>query len=140
VGYWEGRYNVVLSAFSGSSTQIEAEAGVLSGGAGVGSSNTGFTGSGYVDYPGTTGDNVYTEVSFNNPTATNNATISIRYAMGRAGNRPLNLSINGGTPIKVDFPSTGGWTTPMSICQRVILRFDCLPLQVAKEEILIDLL
>ncbi len=105
-----GRYNVILSAFEQTSNiSIEAELGTNHGGVINGNSNGSFSGSGYVDFPSETGDDVYVELQFENSQATSNGTLSIRYAMGAGGSRPLNLSINGGAPKRVEFPSTGGW-------------------------------
>ena len=39
------------------------------------------------------------------------ATLTFRYANGTAADRPLAVSVNGGPPVTVAFPSTGVWTT-----------------------------
>ncbi len=105
-----GRYNAKVTAFEQTSTiLLEAESGVSRGGVTGGNSNDSFSGKGYADFPNGRGANVYVEVKFQNSRATDNASLSIRYAMGAGGSRPLNLSINGGRPIKVEFPSTGSW-------------------------------
>ncbi|KAA1247730.1 RICIN domain-containing protein [Aquimarina sp. RZ0] len=105
-----GRYNVVLSAFGNETIVIEVEDGEGKGGVRTGSSNTGYSGSGYHDFPSSTGANVFSEVKFNAATRITGE-LRIRYAMGASGNRPLNLSINDGVNRKVDFLSTGSWST-----------------------------
>lgn len=47
--------------------------------------------------------------------AATGAALGIRYANGQANgqttNRPLAVSVNGGAPVTVNFPGTGGWDT-----------------------------
>lgn len=91
----------------GSTVVYQAEDADRSGPA-VATNNSGYTGSGFIDYINNTNDwlewTVHTTVS-------GNYNIGFRYALG-SGSRPLRCSINGTviTP-DIDFPATGNWTT-----------------------------
>ncbi|MEU5978675.1 PQQ-dependent sugar dehydrogenase [Streptomyces sp. NPDC047315] len=87
--------------------RYEAESASISQGA-VESNHAGFSGAGFVNYTNVAGS--YVEFTVN-AAAAGNATLAIRFANGTTGNRPLNLSVNGGAaPTGVDFQPTNGWT------------------------------
>jgi alpha-D-xyloside xylohydrolase len=112
---WNGATHV-LSVYAGSfapdakvtleRARYEAEAATLSGPV-AHSDNAGYSGSGYADYQNLTGD--YVEFSVNAARA-DTYTLLFRYANG-AGDRPLEVHVNGGAAQIVSFPSTGSWTT-----------------------------
>lgn len=103
-----GRYPVALHATE-ILTTFEAEDAELSGGVSVSAINAGYTGTGFADYPGNTGADVYVRWTV---TAQSAVTVNLqfRYANGGSVNRPLNLIVNGGPPSLVDFPGTADWT------------------------------
>jgi hypothetical protein len=75
----------------------------------VATNHTGFTGTGFVDYANTAGGFVeWTGVS---RAAAGSTRLTVRYANGSTANRPLAVSVNGGAPVAVNFPSTGSWNT-----------------------------
>ena len=74
--------------------------------------NAGFSGTGYMDY----GNNFEEYIQWDNINIpVNNGpdtfTLTFRYANGGISNRPLNLTVNGGSPIRLSFPPTGSWTS-----------------------------
>ncbi|MFI1092569.1 CBM35 domain-containing protein [Streptomyces sp. NPDC020917] len=83
----------------------QAEDAALSG-AVVGTGQSGFTGTGYADYQNADGD--YVEWTVDAPAA-GTYTLQFRYANASA-DRPLAISVNGGAPSSLSFPSTGSWT------------------------------
>jgi subtilase family serine protease len=86
---------------------FEAEGARLSN-ATVATNHTGFTGSGFVDYANAVGSFVEWTVA---RTTAGSAKLTIRYANGTTSNRPMNISVNGGAPVSVNFPGTGSWNT-----------------------------
>ncbi len=105
-----GRYPVTLKALQTISpdTIFEAEQADLSGGVNIATTHAPFSGNGYVDYPGATGEEV--KVVWELQTESVRAvSIEIFYANGGNFNRPLHLVLNNGLPIQVNFPPTGGW-------------------------------
>jgi hypothetical protein len=84
---------------------FEAEDATVSQGT-VDTQHPGFSGRGYVNYLAVAGS--YVEWSV--PLA-DNATVILqfRFANGTTPNRPMDISTNGGPPVPVDFPGTGGW-------------------------------
>jgi alpha-L-fucosidase len=90
---------------------FEAEDATLSQAA-VATNHTGFSGTGFVDYVNTTGSYVEWKVTVD---AATTAALGIRYANGQASgqtvNRPMAISVNGGPPVTVNFPGSGGWDT-----------------------------
>jgi hypothetical protein len=92
-------------------THYEAEDATLSQ-ASVATNHTGYTGTGFVDYVNTIGSYVQFSVT---ASQAGTATLTFRYANGVASgasvNRPMNLSVNGGTAVLVNYPSTGDWNT-----------------------------
>ncbi|MEP6595153.1 MAG: choice-of-anchor D domain-containing protein [Ginsengibacter sp.] len=99
--------NNVKPATSQSGT-LEAEQALLSG-AVVGSTQTGYTGSGYADYVNASGD--YIEWTVNATTA-GSFSLKFRYANGGTTNRPLQLKVNG-TVVNASlaFNPSGSWAT-----------------------------
>jgi alpha-L-fucosidase len=86
----------------------EAENATLSQ-ATVATNHTGFSGSGFVDYTNVTGSFVeWTNVT---ASAAGNVTLKFRYANGTTTNRPMAISVNGGSPVTVNFNGTGSWDT-----------------------------
>src|SRR5450631_1539867 len=78
-------------------------------GASLNSGNSGYTGIGYANFNAATGDYVEFPV-IANPAGT--YPITFRYANGSAGDRPLQLSVNGVVAIgSLSVPVTGSWTT-----------------------------
>lgn len=111
----QGRHDVCVKVFRKTTTSstnniLEAETGTYTGGVTTSSDNGGYSGDGYADFPGEQGDNVYLEWSVQIDEAIT-TDITLRYANGGATARPLNLTVNGGSQIKIDFSSTSGWTT-----------------------------
>jgi uncharacterized delta-60 repeat protein len=97
--------HLVVTANAGT---LEAEDAVVSG-AVVASAQPGYEGSGYGDYLHPSGDYIEWAVD-----AANAGTVSLkfRYANGSAGNRPLQLTVNGiVVNANLAFPPTGSWTT-----------------------------
>ncbi|MFI6600337.1 CBM35 domain-containing protein [Nonomuraea sp. NPDC050536] len=88
------------------SSVYQAESATLSQ-ASVASNHTGFTGSGFVDYVNTSGG--YVEWTITSPSA-GRATLTLRYANGTTGDRPLDLAVNG-TVTAQAFPPTANWDT-----------------------------
>ena len=89
---------------------FEAESAALTGGVATVSANGGYSGTGYADFPGGTGSGVAVTWTVTSAAATH-AYLSFRYANGGGANRPLNLVVNGGSPVTLPFPSLGGWGT-----------------------------
>jgi hypothetical protein len=89
-------------------TIYEAEDATLSGPS-VANQWTGFSGTGYADYNNATGD--YVEFALNAGSA-GTYPIAFRYANGSAGDRPLELRVNGAIVAgSLSFPPSGAWTT-----------------------------
>ncbi len=85
----------------------EMEDGTMSS-AQIASNHAGYTGTGFVDYNGSTG--AYVELTVNVSTG-GSYDLSYRYALG-SGNRPLEIKVNGQVvDSSLDFTGTGGWTT-----------------------------
>jgi alpha-L-fucosidase len=72
------------------------------------SDHTGFSGTGFVNYANEVGS--YVEVTVPDAQA-GPATLTLRYANGTTANRPLAVSVNGGSPATVAAGGTGAWTT-----------------------------
>jgi uncharacterized protein DUF4394/carbohydrate binding protein with CBM35 domain len=88
-------------------TRYEAENGTVGGGSRVDAVNTGFTGTGYVNFTdGAAGGSVRIDVNQAGP-----QTIIFRYANGSAANRPCNVTVNGTLVGTVAFPPTGSFST-----------------------------
>ena len=86
----------------------------------VGSENAGFTGSGYADFVGLSGE--FLEWTVNSTTA-RTATLEFRYANGTASDRPLELRVNGSVlNSRLSFTGTGAWTTWRTVSVTVTLQ------------------
>jgi uncharacterized delta-60 repeat protein len=85
----------------------EGETATLTGGTAKGSSNGGYNGAGYADFGGNG-----SAVQWTTPrNATEQATLTFRYANGSTANRPLTIIVNGVTIGTLAFTPTGSWTT-----------------------------
>jgi hypothetical protein len=84
---------------------FEAEDATVSQGT-VDTQHPGFSGSGYVNYLPVAGSYVEWSVPLADSVM---VILQFRFANGTAPNRPMDISTNGGPPVPVDFPSTGGW-------------------------------
>jgi hypothetical protein len=99
---------VTTPAVSTGAQLLEAEAATRSGPI-LGSENVGFTGSGYADFVGLSGE--FLEWTVNSTTA-RTATLEFRYANGTSSDRPLELRLNGSVlNSRLSFATTGAWTT-----------------------------
>lgn len=110
-----GRYPVILtvtdSGGGGSTEQHhEAENATLSGGVVIANDHAGYFGSGFVDYPGSTGTNVETSWAVNMSQAGSHD-MRFRYANGGGGTRSLRLLVNGSAVQVINFSTTGAWTS-----------------------------
>jgi hypothetical protein len=85
---------------------VEAESAARSPGVIVASSHLGYTGTGYVDFPNTSG--AYAEWSVEVP-ATGTYRIGFRHANGGTATRKTSVAINGGAGVTLNLPRTGGW-------------------------------
>ncbi|TWP51885.1 carbohydrate-binding protein [Lentzea tibetensis] len=86
----------------------------------VESNHAGFSGTGFVNYNNVSGS--YVEYTI---TAAQAGTHSLvfRYANGTAVDRPLAISVDGGTAVNLSFPGTGAWTTwQTATVQNVVLK------------------
>nr|WP_245886955.1 DUF5110 domain-containing protein [Umezawaea tangerina] len=77
------------------------------GGAVIGSRHAGYTGNGYVDFAGATGDFVEWTVGVR---TAGSRTLGFRYANGGTADRPLAVSVDGTAIGTLAFPPTGSWT------------------------------
>jgi alpha-galactosidase len=97
--------------------RFEAENAALSQ-AVVESTHAGFSGTGYVNYNNVSGSFVQWTV---NAASAGTVTLRIRHANGTTVNRPMDISVNGGPPMPVNFPGTGAWTTYQTVTTTVTL-------------------
>jgi hypothetical protein len=98
---------------------LQAESATRSGPI-VGSENAGFTGTGYADFVGLSGE--FLEWTVNSTTA-RTATLEFRYANGTASDRPLKLRVNGSVlNDRLSFVGTGSWTTWKAVSVTVTLQ------------------
>jgi galactan endo-1,6-beta-galactosidase len=104
-------YSISISPISLSGTTTadtyQAENGTLAGGAFLETTNTGYNGTGYVNFPTTGGSLTFNGVDGNGGGA---KTISIRYANGSGASRTGALVVNG-VSSSITFPATSSWTT-----------------------------
>jgi hypothetical protein len=111
VEFLEGR--VLLAA-----NVYEAESAALVG-ATVAHFPGGFTGTGFADYREASGDSVVWAVEVTDDGAYD---LAVRYANGRSGDRPLQLSIDGAAAGDVlSFPATGDWANWATVTRTVTL-------------------
>jgi hypothetical protein len=100
-------------------TRYEAENGTFSTGSTVDSNHAGYSGSGFVNTPNAEG--AYVEWTVNAAQA-GTATLTFRYANGTAGDRPLDIAVNGTTARPgLSFPSTSTWTSWQNVTTTVSL-------------------
>ncbi|MEV4894799.1 CBM35 domain-containing protein, partial [Nonomuraea sp. NPDC055795] len=92
---------------SAPTTEYQAESATISQGA-VESNHPGYTGSGFVNLDNLVGS--YVQWTVSSATAGTQG-LSFRFANGTADARPMDISINGGAPVSLNFPSTGAWPT-----------------------------
>ncbi len=85
---------------------IQAEDHSSESGTSFSTGNSGYTGSGYVDYGG---NGSWAEWTIN--LSGTSADLVFRYANGSGDNRSCDLIINGNNAGSVDFPDTGGWAS-----------------------------
>jgi DNA-binding beta-propeller fold protein YncE len=108
-----GRYPVRLDVIPTGARvdRYEAESATLSGGVVTSSSNPGFSGTGFADYPGGTGTTVAVTWNLNLAEAAW-VHLDFRYANGGTSARPLHLVVNGGTAIPLTFANIpNAWST-----------------------------
>ncbi len=86
---------------------LQAENATLNG-ATIATNQTGYNGTGFIDFTNATGD--YVQWTVNIPTA-GSYDLSFRYSL-LSGSRPLELKVNGVVKVaSLDFPITGSWST-----------------------------
>lgn len=99
-------------------TDYQAESAVLSG-AITGSSQAGYTGTGYADYINNSGDYIQWTVYASNAGA---HTLEFRYANASGADRPLELKVNNTLVASaLSFPPTSTWTTWRTVSTTVNL-------------------
>ncbi|GAA0951218.1 PQQ-dependent sugar dehydrogenase [Nonomuraea longicatena] len=103
---------------AGPSTEYQAESAVITQGA-VESNHTGFTGSGFVNFDNVVGSGIEFTVS---AAVAGPQSLVFRFANGTADNRPMAISVNGGTAVNQDFTGTGAWTTWTEVTVNATLR------------------
>lgn len=96
---------------------IQAETGTFAGGAFLETTNAGYNGSGYVNFPLTGGSLTLSNVNGNGG---GTKSLAIRYANGGATARTGDIVVNG-TSASITFPSTGSWTTWQTLNVNVVL-------------------
>ena len=91
-------------------TPLEAESATVVGVV-IATNQTGYSGTGFVDYQNNTGD--YVEWSNVTVPETGSYTLQFRYALNGPASttRPLQLTVNGTAVATNPFPGTGTWTT-----------------------------
>ena len=89
------------------SITYQGESAQVGGGAFVESTNGGFNGAGYINFPANGGFLQFNNVDGGTSGAT---TIRIRYALGVTSSRTGQLTVNG-APQSITFSPTGSWTT-----------------------------
>jgi hypothetical protein len=105
-----GRYSVRLDIVPTGPRvdRFEAESAVIAGGVAVASSNAGYSGTGYADFPGAT---TAAAVTWNFTLAEAAwVHLDFLYANGGGTARPLDLVVNGGTATRLGFAATPAWT------------------------------
>ncbi len=70
--------------------------------------NAGYSGSGYLNIDNDSNSFAWYKVE--SPAAVT-VPVTVRYANGTTGNRPIAVSVNGGTPVQITGAPTGSWTT-----------------------------
>jgi hypothetical protein len=95
----------------------QAELATLGGGSYVETTNSGYNGTGYVNYQATS------TVQFTNVAGLGGGgkTLTIRYANGGGSTRTGQVIVNGGTPVTINEPSTGSFATWSTISLPITL-------------------
>jgi lysophospholipase L1-like esterase len=88
-------------------SNYEAESATLAGGAATEATSSGYSGSGYVNFPANGGTATFNNVAGNGGGV---KSLGIRYALGGSSSRTGNLTVNG-TTTSITFPATGSFTT-----------------------------
>jgi endoglucanase len=88
-------------------TEHQAESATISQGLAE-SNHAGYTGTGFVNYDNATGSYVEFTVG---AASSGPATLTFRFANGTTANRPMAVTVNGGTAVSVAFTGTGAWST-----------------------------
>jgi hypothetical protein len=101
----------------GSGTTFPAETATRAGGAVLETTNSGFLGTAYVNFPANGGTLTFNNVPGNGGGAHN---LSIRYANGGTTGRTGNIIVNG-VSSTITFPPTGGWTVWQTLTRSVTL-------------------
>ncbi|MFE2750514.1 family 16 glycoside hydrolase [Actinosynnema sp. NPDC059335] len=118
---WYTVNNLVGSAPS--PTQLlEAESAALSGGAGVNTDHTGYSGAGFVDGYGTQGATTRFAV---NASAAGAHTVGLRYSNGpnpSSGTKTVSVHVNGAKVRQVALADTGNWDTWATHTESLTLR------------------
>lgn len=102
---------------SGSGATYPAENATRAGGAILETTNSGFLGTAYVNFPANGGTLTFSNVAGNGGGAHN---LAIRYANGGATSRTGNIIVNG-VSSTITFPPTGGWTVWQTLTRSVTL-------------------
>ncbi len=90
---------------------VEAESGTLSGGAGVATDHTGYTGTGFVG-GFTDADKGNAQAAFSvNAAQAGNYSLTMRYANGTGSAHSLAILVDGASAGSAGFPATAGWDT-----------------------------
>jgi unsaturated rhamnogalacturonyl hydrolase len=93
----------------------EAEDATISQGV-VESNHTGYSGTGFVDYDNVAGS----FVEFHVDAAAGAQGLTLRFANGTTGDRPMGITVNGVT-VNQSFPGTGSWTAWRTVTLRATL-------------------
>lgn len=104
-----GRYAVQVTATPIVEQVTQAESAALFGGVVVATNNAGYRGSGFVDYPQTTGSSIRVEWAVQSPD-TGVYEVRVRGANGGTTVRRLRARVNGATVATLDFAPSGSWT------------------------------
>jgi lysophospholipase L1-like esterase len=99
--------DITVSDATTTSHTFQAETGTLAGGAFVETTNSGYRGSGYLNFPTSGGSATFNSVDGVGGGA---RTLTIRYSNGAGSSRTGTLLVNG-APTNITFPSTASWTT-----------------------------
>ena len=96
----------------------EAEDGTISQGV-VESNHAGFSGRGFVNYNNVVGSSVEYTISADSG---GEHELTFRYANGTTVDRPVSVTVDGGSAQTVSFPGTGAWTTYQTRTAKVTLK------------------
>ncbi|WP_285750634.1 PQQ-dependent sugar dehydrogenase [Lentzea sp. NBRC 105346] len=111
-------YVDVEQTTSAPALEQEAEQATINQGV-VESNHAGFSGTGFVNYNNVTGS--YVEYTITADQAGEHK-LTFRYANGTTTDRPLAITVDGGTATNLPFPGTGAWTTWQTATTSVTLK------------------